>query len=136
MGILVCKVWCNKNQSKYNSDYFEFIASDVTWPTSPYNCDLYSSSGSNDTAKAEQFCSNYEPGSQKWRIFISSLLRGAFINYVDIFLDFFDHLPSNIDISYLLNIDKNWHFWPTYPPLIVNVNIVCEWPLTTYFVHC
>ena len=46
--------------------------------------------------------------------------KGAFTNYVDIFLPVFDHLPPFVDSFYLIN------FWATYPPLLLNV--VCGWP--------
>ena len=54
-------------------------------------------------------------------------------NYIDIFLVFFDHLPSYFDIFYLINLDKKSTFWTTYPPLLFN--IVCECPLTSYVFH-
>ena len=52
---------------------------------------------------------------------------GPFTNYVDKFLAFFYHLPPCVDIFYLVNVDQNWYFWTTYPPLLVNV--ICERPL-------
>ena len=61
--------------------------------------------------------------------FTSNLFKGAFTNYVDKFLAFFDHLPPYVDIFYPIFLDKKYiHFWTTYPPLLVNV--VCERPLT------
>ena len=59
----------------------------------------------------------------------TSMDKGAFTNYVDKFLAFFDHLPPCVDIFYLINVDKIRHFWTTYPPSLVNV--VCERPLTS-----
>ena len=38
---------------------------------------------------------------------------GSFINCVDQFLPFFDHLPPSVDIFYLINVDKKW---TTYLP--------------------
>ena len=32
------------------------------------------------------------------------------------FFGLFDHLPSCVDIFYLINIDKKFTFWTTYPP--------------------
>ena len=58
---------------------------------------------------------------------LTNIGRGAFTNYVDKFLDFFDQLPPCVDIFYLISVDKNKHFWTTYPPPLVN--IVCERPL-------
>ena len=55
-------------------------------------------------------------------------LKGAFTNYVDKFWFLFDHLPPSVDIFWLMNVDKNWHFLTTYPPSFVNV--VCECPPT------
>ena len=47
-------------------------------------------------------------------------------NYdVDIIVPFLDHLPTSI--FYALNVDKNMHFWTTYPPHLVHV--VIERPL-------
>ena len=41
---------------------------------------------------------------------------GAFINYVDKFLAFFDHLPTYyIDIFYLINVDKKSTFFDYLP---------------------
>ena len=36
--------------------------------------------------------------------------KGAFTNYVDKFLAFFDHLSLCVDIFYLINIDKKSNF--------------------------
>ena len=52
--------------------------------------------------------------------------KGAFTNYVDKFLAFFDHLSPSVDIFYLIMIDKKPKFLTTYPPPLVNV--VCEQP--------
>ena len=51
------------------------------------------------------------------------LTKGMFTNNV---LDFFDHLSPFVGSFYFIWI---WHFWTTYPPLLVNV--VCERPLRT-----
>ena len=56
---------------------------------------------------------------------IQVISKGAFTNYVDKILAFFDH-PS-IDIFYGINVDKKSIFLTTYPPTLVNV--VCECPL-------
>ena len=53
--------------------------------------------------------------------------KGAFTNYIDKILAFFDHLPPCVDIFYGMNIDKKWTFWTTYVPRLVNV--ICEQPL-------
>ena len=60
----------------------------------------------------------------KWHLYN----KGPFTNYVDKFLAFFDHLPTSVDIFYLMNIDKKSKIWTTYPLLLVNV--VCECPLS------
>ena len=39
---------------------------------------------------------------------------------------FFDHLPSSVDIFYLMNVGKKSTFWTTYPPPLVK--LVCERP--------
>ena len=51
--------------------------------------------------------------------------KGAFTNYVDKFLAFFDHLSPSIDIFYLINLDKKSRFLdylslglPSYPLLL------------------
>ena len=36
--------------------------------------------------------------------------RGSFTNYVDKILDFFDPLPTYVDIFYGMNVDKKWTF--------------------------
>ena len=41
--------------------------------------------------------------------------KGAFTNYLDEFLAFFDHLPPCVDIFYLINIDKNKTFLDYLP---------------------
>ena len=44
------------------------------------------------------------------------VLRGAFFNYVDNILAYFDHLPSYVDIFYLIRVDQKVDiFWlPTH----------------------
>ena len=37
-------------------------------------------------------------------------INGSFKNHVDMILLFFDHPPSSLDISYLLNVDKDGKF--------------------------
>ena len=59
----------------------------------------------------------------EWRLcnrasnFLSRLLRnkGAFTNYVDRFMTFFDHLPPYVDIFYLINVDKKSTFLDSLP---------------------
>ena len=41
------------------------------------------------------------------------------------FRPFFDHLPTFTWTYVTLNVDKNRHFWTTYPPLLVHVVIEC-----------
>ena len=60
--------------------------------------------------------------------------KGAFTKYVDKILSYFDHLPPYVDIFYLIKVDKIWHFWTTYPPLLFNV--VCERPLSSKEMKC
>ena len=36
--------------------------------------------------------------------------KGAFTNYVDKFMTFFDHLPPYVDIFYGINVDKKRTF--------------------------
>ena len=59
---------------------------------------------------------------------MTKLHLGAFTNYVDKFLPFFD--LTYVDIFYFINIDIKSTFWTTYPPLLVNV--VCERPLWSF----
>ena len=59
--------------------------------------------------------------------------KNTFTNYVDKILSYFDHLPPYVDIFYLIKVDKMWHFWTTYPPLLVNV--VWERPLMGKSLH-
>ena len=40
----------------------------------------------------------------------SYLSKGSFKNHVDMILLFFDHRPTLVDISYVLNVDKNGKF--------------------------
>ena len=47
--------------------------------------------------------------------FTSNLFKGAFTNYVDKFLAFFDHLPPYVDIFYGMNVDKKWTFLDHLP---------------------
>ena len=42
-------------------------------------------------------------------------LRGAFTNYVDNILAFFDHLPTCFYIFYLINVDERLTFWNYLP---------------------
>ena len=59
---------------------------------------------------------------------LSYLHKGAYTNYVDKIMAFFDHLPPSVDIFYGINVDKKSIFSTTYPlPL---VNVVCECPLS------
>ena len=53
----------------------------------------------------------------------TTTLLGAVLNYVDNFWSFFDHLPSSVDIFYLINVFKKstFHQRPPAP-----VSIVCE----------
>ena len=46
--------------------------------------------------------------------------KGAFTNYVDTFLAFFDHLSPFVDIFYLIMVDKKPKFLITL--LLVNEN--------------
>ena len=55
---------------------------------------------------------------------LSRVSRGSFTNNVDKFLAFFDHLLNPLRWQFLPY--ERWHFWTTYPPLLVNV--VCERP--------
>ena len=52
------------------------------------------------------------------------LIKGLFTNYVDKILAFFDHLPTSIDIFYLMNVHEKLTFLDYLPPPLVN--IVCE----------
>ena len=52
----------------------------------------------------------------------------TFNDYVEIFFSIFDHLPTVTWTFLTLNMDKNRHFWTTYPPLLVCV--VIEGPQT------
>ena len=58
---------------------------------------------------------------------VKKLLSFRTPNYVDKFLDFFAHLPPNVDIFYGINDDKKSTFLDCLPPPLVNV--VCERPL-------
>ena len=60
------------------------------------------------------------------------MCKGAFTNYVDKILAFFDHLHTFVDIFYGMNVDKKWIFKATYLPCLVNV--FCEQPLTWLYV--
>ena len=53
-----------------------------------------------------------------------NMCKGAFTNYVDKILAFFDHLHTFVDIFYGMNVDKSGHVLTTYLPRLVNV--VCE----------
>ena len=62
------------------------------------------------------------------RVTRGSQSKRTFNDYVDIFFSIFDHL-HNVTWTFLtLNMDKNRHFWTTYPPLLVCV--VIEGPQT------
>ena len=39
--------------------------------------------------------------------------KGSFHNYVDIILPFLDHIPTSVGTVFILNMDKNRHFWIT-----------------------
>ena len=43
------------------------------------------------------------------------LIRGVVTNYVDKFLSFVDHLPTYVDIFYLINVDKKSTFLDYLP---------------------
>ena len=58
----------------------------------------------------------------------SSLQKGAFNNYMDKILPFFDPNPPCVDSFYTLSVDKNRHFLTPSPPHLVHVVIEC--PLT------
>ena len=59
--------------------------------------------------------------------------KGAFKNYVDKILAFFDHLHTHLRLHFLpyKRWQKIWHFGTNYSPLLVNV--VCERPLYLTF---
>ena len=44
-------------------------------------------------------------------------LEGSFTNYVDMYLGFVDHLPTSVDIFYLINVHKKSAFLDHLPTL-------------------
>ena len=54
-------------------------------------------------------------------VFACVYCRGSFNNYVDIFLLFFDQLPTSTRTFFTLNVGKKGYFWTTYLPDIVHV---------------
>ena len=54
--------------------------------------------------------------------------KGAFTNYVDKLLAFFDHLPPYVDIFYLTNVDKKATFLDYLPILSCNRTLFVNGP--------
>ena len=54
---------------------------------------------------------------------------GTFNDYVDTILSFFDHLLTSTWTLLTLGVDKNKHFWTTYPPLpflvVIERSLIC-----------
>ena len=77
----------------------------------------------NRTEIDKNFLCALQRSAEMWLI----IDKGSFTNYVDKILAFFDHLFPSVDICYGMNVHKNWTFWTTYLPRLVNV--VCDRPL-------
>jgi hypothetical protein len=67
--------------------------------------------------------SNYTCQKEKLQEIRFDFVKGAFNNYVDKILPFFDTCVGSF---YTLSVDKNRHFLTSYPSHLVHV--VIEWP--------
>jgi hypothetical protein len=66
--------------------------------------------------------------------------KGSFNNYVDMIKPFFDHLPTSTWAGFTLNVEKNWHFWTTYPPhhvhIVIEQSLTVQRELTNWGIFC